>query len=383
MHPWHIISPEFPPDCGGVGDYTAQLAAALAPAMRAPVTVWVPGRVQVFEEPPGVTVESLPDRFGRGSMTRLTAHLDAQAPGATLLVEYVPNVFGRSRANLAFCAWLEGRRQAGDDVRVMFHEPYLYFGWRPDHAAMALAQRAMAAMLLRAAARVYVSTSTWRRYLAPFGRSAHDAVELPIPSSIPRIETPAEVASLRQSLGAPAEVVGHFGTYGDHIAPLLRASLVSILTDRPSTIALCLGSGGDRFTSELARAEPRFAARLHAPGRLAASAVSIHLQACDLLLQPYPDGITTRRTSAMAGLANGIAVLSTDGQLTEPAWRETHAARLAPAGDPPAFTLAACELLDDCSARAALAERGRSVYGARFDIAHTVTILAADANAHA
>ena len=27
---WHIVTPELPPDCGGVGDYSAQVAEALA-----------------------------------------------------------------------------------------------------------------------------------------------------------------------------------------------------------------------------------------------------------------------------------------------------------------------------------------------------------------
>ena len=47
--------------------------------------------------------------------------------------------------------------------------------------------------------------------------------------------------------------------------------------------------------------------RAWASGRLSRADVAAALRACDLLLQPYPDGVTTRRTSVMAGLANGVA----------------------------------------------------------------------------
>ena len=111
--------------------------------------------------------------------------------------------------------------------------------------------------------------------------------------------------------------------------------------------------------------------------------VSIDLQACDLVLQPFPDGATTRRTSLMAALANGRAVLTTDGALTEPVWRSSRAVALAPAGDADAFSDRALRLLDDHRERAALAERGRELYAGRFDLAHTISALVAPVGANA
>ena len=43
MTHWTILTCEYPPDCGGVGDYTAQVAAALA-ALGDTVTVFCPPR---------------------------------------------------------------------------------------------------------------------------------------------------------------------------------------------------------------------------------------------------------------------------------------------------------------------------------------------------
>ena len=57
MKRWHLLTPEYPPACGGVGDYTALVAAALAEAGDE-VHVWYPA-------PPGTAVRNAP---------RLTVH---------------------------------------------------------------------------------------------------------------------------------------------------------------------------------------------------------------------------------------------------------------------------------------------------------------------
>ena len=96
---------------------------------------------------------------------------------STILVQYVPTGFGLRGANIPWCRWLlERSRRTGGDVRVMFHEPYYEFTWRPLlQNALALAERLMARMLLRAASRVYLSTDAWRRYLAPHMTAETDA----------------------------------------------------------------------------------------------------------------------------------------------------------------------------------------------------------------
>ena len=61
---------------------------------------------------------------------------------------------------------------------------------------------------------------------------------------------------------------------------------------------------------------------------------SAHISACDLMLQPYPDGISTRRTSAMVGLAHGRALATTSGHLTESLWAESGAVAISPVNEP-------------------------------------------------
>ena len=123
---WHVVTGEYPPACGGVGDYTAEVALALAMAGDA-VHVWVPGAEDPLASaaPPvasapvasvaapvasafrrkeletSVRVHELPDRFGRASR-RILAAAWRDTPGIVLL-QYVPNALGARGANLPFC----------------------------------------------------------------------------------------------------------------------------------------------------------------------------------------------------------------------------------------------------------------------------------------
>lgn len=365
---WHVLTPEFPPDCGGVGDYTALLADGLAAAGDR-VHVWHPSgpeRPVEIEAGERVTVHRLPDRFGPGSRGVLESAL-AFEPGI-VLAQYVPGAFGARGLNVPFCRWLARLRRTGVDVRVMFHEPFFYFGAaRPWRNVFAVVQRAMAAILLRAATRVYYSTETWTRLLAPYGpQTAVDV--LPIPSTIPAdvsIELMAQAWAQRRG----SFVIGHFGTYGDHVGSELRAILPALADRLPDARVLLVGSGGEAFAGALPSGVRD---RVDATGRLPAAEAAAALRACDLIVQPYPDGVTTRRTSVMAALTTSVPVLTTSGPLTEPVWERTSAVALAPAGDVAALVERAASLAADPAARAALGKRGRELYDGEFALGVTI-----------
>lgn len=368
MTTWHLLAPEYPPDCGGVGDYTALVAAGLAEAGDA-VHVWYPGGATLpiaRSIGPRLTLHRLPDRFGAASRRAVTAALTAE-PGI-LLAQYVPGAFGARGLNVPFCRWLGGMRRSGTDVRVMFHEPFFYFGVaRPWRNVFAVVQRAMAAMLLRASTRVYYSTETWTRLLTRYGPQAHADV-LPIPATIPVNVADAAVACAR-SRRRGAFVMGHFGTYGDHIGGQLGEILPAVLRRLPASRVLLVGRGGEAFARTL---PPDVRDRVDATGPLTGAEAAAALRACDLLVQPYPDGVTTRRTSVMAALTTAVPVVTSAGPLTESVWAQSSAVALAPAGDVAALVEIAARLAGDRPARAALGARGRELYDGRFALDVTI-----------
>jgi glycosyltransferase involved in cell wall biosynthesis len=103
--------------------------------------------------------------------------------------------------------------------------------------------------------------------------------------------------------------------------------------------------------------------------------VSVHVAACDVMLQPYPDGVSSRRTSAMVALAHGVPMVTTTGWLTESLWEESDAFELVSADQPEKLAGAAAQLLASAARRNTLGSRATALYLSRFDMPHSIRIL--------
>jgi glycosyltransferase involved in cell wall biosynthesis len=307
---WHLLTGELAR--GGIGDYTRLLADALADAGRE-VHAWSPDAADVTLRRAVVH----PIRgVGRAGLAELGAALDAFPAPRRLLVQYAPQAWGMRGMNVGFARWLLARRRAGDDVRVMFHEPFFPFGWqRPQRNLLAAVNRWMARDLLRASPRAYVSTDAWERLLRPLAPQGLRIDTLPIPSTIPYVDDPERVSEIRRALSEDGQrpIFVHFGTYGEVIAGMLEDVLLGVTHYRPDARILLLGGGGPAFVDRLQAVDDARFAHLAAPGYLSPEDVSLHLQAADVAIQPYPDGANTRRTSLMACLANGLPTVTTRG----------------------------------------------------------------------
>src|SRR5205823_10641272 len=141
----------------------------------------------------------------------------------------------------------------------------------------------------------------------------------------------------------------------------LRDVFPPLLVGRLERVGLLIGRNGGPFAAELRAAHPELIGRLVATGGLDPGPASIHLQACDVLVLPYVDGVSTRRTTVMAGLAHGRPIATTRGWNTDPTWAETGCVALAPNDDPQALIRAAEALLADPEARARLGATAREI----------------------
>jgi glycosyltransferase involved in cell wall biosynthesis len=376
MANWHILTGEYPPQAGGVSDYTRLLAQELAQAGDE-VHVWTSACLEPTPVDEGVEVHRLPDHFGARALSTLTTALkDFPAP-RRILVQYVPQAFGWKGLNIPFCLWLRSRRN--DAVWVMFHEVYFPFGWKqsPAHNLLGAGTRLMASLVTSAAERKFVSIPAWMPLLKSGSVKESTAGWLPVPSSIPVIDDAEGVRAMRARY-APDDggyIIGHFGTYGRSIVEMLESVLPRLLTKRTDCVSLLLGRGGEAVRDDFVREYPDLKKRIHATGALPAEDVSRGLSACDVLIQPFTDGVSSRRTSAMAGLAHGLPIVTTTGALTESIWSESRAVALVPVGNTAAMVEAANTLLDDATERARLCAAAKALYEERFDIRHTIASL--------
>jgi glycosyltransferase involved in cell wall biosynthesis len=436
---WHIITSEYPPQFGGVSDYTGLVAAGLA-AAGDEVHVWCPSvsRATVNGTEDGaaksvadeiVADELVADRtfaphvnaggadksvivhrelgsFTSADLRRAGSLLDQFSGPRRLLVQWVPHGYGYRSMNLPFCFWLRNRAASnGDRVELMVHEPYLAFGegsWKQRGAAAV--HRLMTAVLMKTADRVWISIPAWEKRLRPyaFGR-ALEFRWLPIPNGIPVVDNPARVKATRARYAAEGErLVGHFGAYDRNTTELLLGCIPLLLQNNSECKLLLLGRGSEETREKLIAAHPAsqlgspparqrsaqpagqvnsrsgLAVRVHATGTLSAGDVSLHLSACDVLLQPYLDGVSSRRGSVMAGLAHGVPIVTNKGRLTEGLWAESGAVALASGTDAESLLKTTVELLADEPGRRRLSNAGKRLYQERFAIEHVVGALRAE-----
>lgn len=368
MKDWHIVTPEYPNDPGGVSDYCAIMAAGLA-ARGFPVRVWCPASSRIEQNQPGVTVTPALGRFRLADL-RHTGRLLNRCPGPRhLFVQWVPHGYGWKSMNLPFCVWLWKRaRWDGDAVSLMVHEPCLAFregSWRQDVAAAV--HRVMLIFLLRASSRICITVPGWASFLQPWRFGAGRPLEwLPIFSNIAVHANSSAVDRYREFFPPGSIVAGHLGTYSELLRPLLDGIVAPLLERQTNLYVLLLGMHSDSYCEDWRRRHPSLAARVCSTGKLDEAELSAALQACDIALQPYPDGISSRRGSALAPLRHGLPVVSTRGYLTEPLWDEAEAVLMAPAANPSAFVQETLRLIHDTNLRTSLSKRSLTFYQKHF-----------------
>lgn len=374
---WHLITGEYPPQPGGVGDYTHSVATGLADEGD-DVHVWCPPASSGIMKCAGVSVHRDLGRVSSRDLRNVSRELDRFSGPRQILVQWVPHAYGWRSMNVGFCLWLWARSRRGDRVDLMVHEASLAFGegsWRQN--VPALIHRLMTAILLRAASRVWVSTPRWEGRLRPYAFGRDMSFEwLPVPSNIPVVEDSAGIRALRKQYAPQScPIIGHFGTYGPSVTPALDP-ILSALEGNPLTCQILLvGAGSDEYRNRLQRKHSALASRVHATGALAPEDLSRHLSACDLLIQPFVDGVSGRRTSFMAGLRHGKPILTTTGPATEPLWAGSGAAALVPIGDTGAFVAAIESLCADENQRMCMAAAAKKLYQERFDLSHVIARL--------
>jgi glycosyltransferase involved in cell wall biosynthesis len=265
-----------------------------------------------------------------------------------------------------------------DRVEIMVHEPFLAFheGSRKQDLAAAV-HRVMVVILMKAASRVWVSIPDWEVQLRPFVLGGNKTFGwLPVPSTIPVIDDPEGVARIRAQYASPGvSLIGHFGAYDRYMSELMLELLPLLLTKQDGLSVILLGRGGKELREQLILRHPELSHRLYATGMLAAENISRHISACDVMLQPYQDGVSGRRTSVMTALSHGVPVVTTIGRTTEKCWVESQAVKLTKVGDVGRMVDMAMELLADGRERSRLGATGRVLYEERFAVRQTITKL--------
>ena len=371
---WAIVSGTYS-GAGGVGDYTQQVATALA-AAGDEVTVCVPIDQNGRSDDHRVRLAGIRRRFGVISLHDLDRVLTSMRPDR-VLIQYVPQAFGWQAMNLPFCLWLFARRRRYH-IWVMFHEvaSAVARGKTVRQNVFAFVTTLMASLAARSATQIFVSIPAWEQTLRPMVSGPQSITWLPVPSNIAVLGTPRDRSRIRTSYVSDSEsLIGHFGTYGPVHAESLMRLFPLILKGAPNARVLLTGNNNETFQKRFAAKHPDLAGRVCATGPLPDADLSCHLGACDVMVQPYPDGISTRRTSVMTCLSHALPVVTTIGHLTESLWKERRAVLLSPVDSPQYLADQANWLLNNADERSRLSASGKALYDEQFALPHTIAKL--------
>jgi glycosyltransferase involved in cell wall biosynthesis len=274
-----------------------------------------------------------------------------------VMLEYNPFRWGRSGFAPKLLRDVQRLRQMSDArVVVMVHEAWIDI--RDGKSALIGGwQRAQLHALLRLTDRVAASSED---YASRLGRGT---VCIPPASTIEPVAASPETA--RAELGMSGRlVVTLFGRSNPSRALGYAEAAIEALSQSrgaSSIVVQNLGAGAPRI-SVPAGVEQVLA------GELTAAELSRRLWASDLVLLPFTDGLTTRRSTLMAALAHARPVLALAGPRTDSVLRRApDALCLTPVGDREAFGRAAVRLADNPDERAAIGRAGETLYRRQFD----------------
>jgi len=371
-----LITGEYPPMQGGVGDFTQELAAALADLDH---EVHVITRVGCGAEgqradDKGLAVHPVVSHWGWRSYSRVMGL--ARRLGLDVLnIQYQAAAYDLHPA-INFLPLLASRLslwRPRPAVVVTFHDlkvPYLF----PKAGSL---RDGVVTLLARHAGASIVTNRADELKLTP--RDVGHVARIPIGSNIaPLLPDDYERDAWRARLGLSPDdlLLGFFGFFNERkgIKTLLRALATSPQAPHLLFIGGTVGSSdatnrayADHITALIVSLGLKD--RVHYTGYVPAAEVSSAFYSIDLCVLPYADGISFHHGTLMAALAHGQPIISTWPPQDLPELVHGENVWLIPPQDPDALTVAIAALTDDSERRHRLAD-GSAKLSAHFSWPH-------------
>ncbi len=359
-----LVTGEYPPQQGGVGDFTRELARALIAAGH-DAQVLTGRRMHTvgctIEK--GIPVWRVIHSWGTRCWDEI-ASIARQQHFDVLNIQYEPAAYAM-QVGVNFVPSLWVRRKIKAPIVTTFHDllvPYLFpkaglLRWK---VVEYLAQRSDAVIVTNAEdcarlSNLHAKRPTSNLYTVPIGSNID-------PSLAGDFDQVAERA--QWGIQLDERVLGYFGflNLSKGGSDLMQA--LKVLRDDGLPVKLLL-IGGRTGSSDPTNAE--YAAQVErlidslgvkehviATGYLEPPDVSRALLTCDVMVLPYVDGASLRRGSLLAALAHGKAIVTTEPRYPIEGLRHEDSILYVPPNDPQALANAVKCLLQDAALRARL-----------------------------
>ncbi|MCX8066513.1 MAG: glycosyltransferase family 4 protein [Anaerolineae bacterium] len=359
-----LVTGEFPPDEGGVGDFTLRLAEALAALGHNVHVITGPLRKteHVVRSIPLTVHRTVPS--WRWGCWREVLRIAQEQRLEVLNLQYQAAAYGMHPA-IHFLP----RPSARPPVVVTFHDlrvPYLF----PKAGPL---RWQIIRMLARRADGVIVTNR--EDYLRLEGEIPPDRLALiPIGSNIPPTPPPGydrDAERARWGVSPEDLLLGYFGFLNESKGgeELIRALALLVERGVPAHLLMVGGRVGTSDPTNRAYAafidglitELGLAERVHWTGYTDPPSVSAGLLATDICVLPYRDGVSFRRGTLHACLAHGRAIVTTHPAVPLPEVRDGENMLLVPPRDARALAEAVLQVWRDPALRARLEAGARAL----------------------
>ncbi len=366
-----LITGEFPPMEGGVGDYTKELALAMA-AQGAEVCVITSSRARGAEFPPLKILPIIPG-WGWGSWGRIIEQIRSEKPHV-LHIQYQAAAYGMHPA-VNLLPWRLRLLPNRPLILTTFHDlrvPYLF------PKAGVLREWAITCMGLGCDSVIVTNVedllSLRRRFEGCRALSPPPIHHIPIGSNIrPELPPDYQRDQWRARWGVAKEdiLLAHFGFLNETkgVEALVRALHRLVREGYPVKLLMVGGETGssDPTNVEYARRikalieELGLEDRVKWTGFTPPQEVSANLMACDICVLPYRDGVSLRRGSLHAALIHGLPIISTYPRVPVKELVDGENIKLVNPDDPEDIALAVVELMRDPALRQKLGEGAKKL----------------------
>lgn len=355
-----LITGEYPPQQGGVGDFTHELARALIAAGHEAqvITSAFSGQHLAISQrqEDGITVQRAISSWGMRCWSEI-ANVAEQQQLDVLNIQYEPAAYAMHiGVNFLPGAWVQ--RKVKTPIVTTFHDllvPYLF----PKAGPL---RWKVVEYLARHSDAVIVTNEEDRARLSHLQLSASNLQVIPIgsnidPSSAGEFDQTAE--RTRWGIQSHEQVLGYFGflNLSKGGSDLMQA--LKVMSDGGLPVKLLL-IGGRTGSSDPTNAE--YAAQVEglieslgvkkciaATGYLEPPDVSRALVLCNVMVLPYVDGASLRRGSLLAAIAHGKAIVTTEPRFPIEGLRHEESVLYVPPRDPRSLADAVQRVLRDAA----------------------------------
>jgi glycosyltransferase involved in cell wall biosynthesis len=357
-----LLSGEFPPLQGGMGDYSKELGQGLA---SLGVEVHVITSIQGDSAPKGLVVHPLIRHWGWRCWGPIARLMKQECP-QVLHIQYQTAAYGMHPA-VNCLPWRLRLMPDRPHLVVTFHDlrvPYLFpkAGW----------VRQWVTQLIARGCDALVATNQEDELALRQDGFGAKVTCIPIGSNItPHLppEYDRDTWRMRWGVGSDTMLLGHFGflNASKGIETLLRALKLLVEDGHDMHLLMVGGKVGSSDPTNRAYAQAMEALigdlglseRIHWTDFVPQFEVSANLMASDLCVLPYRDGISFRRGSLLACLAHGCPIVSTRPSGRIPELQEGRNVLLAPPDDPATLARRVEDAVGDARLRQQLSEGAR------------------------